>query len=215
MAYLEKIFQFHQSLHRSCQPFNCFNLFIAVVNHSIASISSSQLSTINIFGFRDAFHFLSTWRASLIASVLSSCMAKSQLLGNPHLFLVLQRRVEESILLSCKLRLRDIYYFRIYLINVAVTLSDKQTAVSALYVGWWSKLGTTKWAFFLEVGWSKNPTMVKDTFIKIYQNIFLYSSHSHEKNIRRERTILPLQLMSFCLTIWVPSIKFAILTKTW
>ena len=44
--------------------------------------------------------------------------------------------MEESILLSCQLRLRDIYYSRIYLISVAVTLSDKQTAVSALYVDW-------------------------------------------------------------------------------
>ena len=59
----------------------------------------------------------------------------SQLLDNLHLFLVLGRTVEESILLSCRLRLRDIYYFRIYLINVVVTLSDEQTAVSALYVG--------------------------------------------------------------------------------
>ena len=35
---------------------------------------------------------------------------KSQLLGNPDLFLALRRRVEESISLSCKLRLRDILF---------------------------------------------------------------------------------------------------------
>ena len=123
------------------------------------------------------------------------------------MFLVLGRRVEESILLSCRLRLRDIYYLRIYLTNVVVTLSDEKTTVSALYVGWWSKLVTKKWAFFLEVGWSKNHAVVKrhDTFIKTYQNIFLYLSHSHGKNIPKKTTILSLQLMSLSSTfcIWL------------
>ena len=46
--------------------------------------------------------------------------------------------------------------------------------------------------------------------IKICQNISLYPSQSHENNIHRKRTILSLQLNSFCSTFWVPSIKFAI-----
>ena len=77
---------------------------------SIASISSSQLPTMNIFGFRNAFHLFTTLSAFLIDSVVSSYIQMSQLVVNPHLFLMLGKRVGESILLSCRSYLRDILF---------------------------------------------------------------------------------------------------------
>ena len=59
----------YKSLMNSYQIHDKNRFSIPAKRISIASISSSQFSTINIFGFHDAFHFFSKLSASLIDSV--------------------------------------------------------------------------------------------------------------------------------------------------